>query len=80
MLSRMLSYRHGYHAGGFADLLKHAILSLIFDYLKRKPAPIRYIDTHAGAGIYNIGGEMAAKTGEFVQGSVASSSMTFQRS
>ena len=64
----MLSYRHGYHAGGFADLLKHAVLSLIIDYLKRKPAPIRYIDTHAGAGIYNIGGEMAAKTGEFVQG------------
>ena len=41
----MLSYRHGYHAGGFADLLKHAILSLIIEYLKRKPAPIRYIDT-----------------------------------
>ena len=64
----MLSYRHGYHAGGFADLLKHAVLSLIIEYLKRKPAPIRYIDTHAGAGIYNIGGEMAAKTGEFAQG------------
>ena len=64
----MLSYRHGYHAGGFADLLKHAVLSLIIDYLKHKPAPIRYIDTHAGAGIYNIGGEMAAKTGEFAQG------------
>ena len=64
----MLSYRHGYHAGGFADLHKHAVLSLIIEYLKRKPAPIRYIDTHAGAGIYNIGGEMAAKTGEFAQG------------
>ena len=64
----MLSYRHGYHAGGFADLLKHAVLSLIIEYLKRKPAPIRYIDTHAGGGLYDIGGEMAAKTGEFAQG------------
>ena len=52
------------HAGGFADLLKHAVLSLIIEYLKRKPAPIRYIDTHAGGGLYDIGGEMAAKTGE----------------
>ena len=64
----MLSYRHGYHAGGFADLLKHAVLSLIIEYLKRKPAPIRYIDTHAGGGLYDIGGEMAAKTGEFAKG------------
>ena len=47
----MLSYRHGYHAGGFADLLKHAVLSLVIEYLKRKPAPIRYIDTHAGGGL-----------------------------
>ena len=64
----MLSYRHGYHAGGFADLLKHAVLSLVIEYLKRKPAPIRYIDTHAGGGLYYIGGEMAAKTGEFAKG------------
>ena len=55
----MLSYRHGYHAGGFADLLKHAVLSLIIEYLKRKPAPIRYIDTPLRncRGLYRCGHE-----------------------
>ncbi|MFM1897070.1 MAG: hypothetical protein RLZZ385_2144 [Pseudomonadota bacterium] len=67
----MLSYRHGFHAGNFADLLKHFTLALCIDYLKQKPAPVRYIDTHAGAGQYNIKSPMAAKTGEFRSGAGA---------
>lgn len=61
----MLSYRHEYHAGNIGDLVKHATLSLIIDYLKQKPAPIRYIDTHAGAGLYATHSAMAEKTGEY---------------
>ncbi len=64
----MLSYRHEFHAGNVGDLLKHATLALILEYLKQKPAPIRYIDTHAGAGMYAIDGERARKTGEFALG------------
>jgi 23S rRNA (adenine2030-N6)-methyltransferase len=44
-----MNYRHAYHAGNFADVLKHAVLALVIDYLKRKDAPFRVIDTHAGA-------------------------------
>lgn len=61
----MLSYRHGFHAGNFADVLKHLVLVQILEYLKTKPAPIRYIDTHSGAGLYELGSEMSQKTGEF---------------
>lgn len=64
----MLSYRHEYHAGNIGDLVKHATLSLIIDYLKQKPAPIRYIDTHAGAGCYSTRSAMAEKTGEYNRG------------
>jgi 23S rRNA (adenine2030-N6)-methyltransferase len=64
----MLSYRHGFHAGNFADLLKHLVLVQIIEYLKLKPAPIRYIDTHAGAGLYDLNSAMSQKTGEFQQG------------
>ena len=64
----MLSYRHGFHAGNFADLLKHLVLVQIIDYLKTKPAPIRYIDTHAGAGLYDLDSAMSRKTGEFKGG------------
>ncbi len=64
----MLSYRHGFHAGNFADLLKHLVLVQIIEYLKAKPAPIRYIDTHAGAGLYKLNSEMSQKTGEFKSG------------
>lgn len=64
----MLSYRHGFHAGNFADLLKHLVLVLTLDYLKSKPAPIRYIDTHAGAGLYDLRSAMSRKTGEFRAG------------
>lgn len=67
----MLSYRHGFHAGNFADVLKHLVLTLVIEYLKSKPAAIRYIDTHAGAGLYEPGGQMARRTGEFETGAGA---------
>ncbi len=64
----MLSYRHEFHAGSAADLLKHTVLALVIEYLKLKPAPVRYIDTHAGAGIYAINSVPSKKTGEFNRG------------
>lgn len=64
----MLSYRHAFHAGNFADLLKHTTLVAILRYLCQKSGPIHYIDTHAGAGRYLLGDAMAQKTGEFERG------------
>lgn len=61
----MLSYRHEYHAGNVGDLLKHSVLTLVIEYLKQKPAPIRYIDTHAGAGRYSTRSPKAEQTGEY---------------
>ena len=49
-----MNYRHAYHAGNFADVLKHVVLALVIEYLKRKEAPFRVIDTHAGAGRYAL--------------------------
>ncbi len=63
-----MNYRHAYHAGNFADVLKHAVLALVIDYLKRKEAPLRVIDTHAGAGRYALASEKAQKTGEWLGG------------
>jgi 23S rRNA (adenine2030-N6)-methyltransferase len=63
-----MNYRHAYHAGNFADVLKHAVLARVIDYLKRKPAPFRVIDTHAGAGRYALTSLEAAKTGEWQDG------------
>lgn len=63
-----MNYRHAYHAGNFADVFKHALLALIIDYLKRKEAGFRYIDTHAGPGIYDLQGDEASRTGEWVDG------------
>jgi 23S rRNA (adenine2030-N6)-methyltransferase len=63
-----MNYRHAYHAGNFADVLKHAVLALVIDYLKRKDAPFRIIDTHAGAGRYALDSTQAAKTGEWRRG------------
>ena len=51
---RHMNYRHAYHAGNFADVLKHTVLALVIDYLKRKPAPFRIIDTNAGSGLYTL--------------------------
>jgi 23S rRNA (adenine2030-N6)-methyltransferase len=63
-----VNYRHAYHAGNFADVVKHAILALVITHLKKKPAPFRVIDTHAGAGIYDLRAEAADKTGEWRSG------------
>src|SRR5262245_48540023 len=63
-----MNYRHAYHAGNFADVLKHAVLALAIEYLKRKDAPFRIIDTHAGAGRYALDSTQAAKTGEWLGG------------
>ena len=60
-----MNYRHAYHAGNFADVLKHLVLALVIDYMKRKEAPFRVIDTHAGCGRYALGSIQAAKTGEW---------------
>jgi 23S rRNA (adenine2030-N6)-methyltransferase len=63
-----MNYRHAYHAGNFADVLKHAVLALVIEHLKLKPAPFRVIDTHAGTGVYDLGSEAARKTGEWREG------------
>jgi 23S rRNA (adenine2030-N6)-methyltransferase len=60
-----MNYRHAYHAGNFADVVKHAILALVITHLRKKPSPFRVIDTHAGAGIYDLRAEAADKTGEW---------------
>jgi 23S rRNA (adenine2030-N6)-methyltransferase len=64
----MLSYRHAFHAGNHADVLKHAVLIALLDYLNQKDKPWWYIDSHAGAGIYDLQGDYARKTGEFDSG------------
>jgi 23S rRNA (adenine2030-N6)-methyltransferase len=63
-----MNYRHAYHAGNFADVLKHAVLALVIEHLKLKPTPFRVIDTHAGVGAYDLGSEEAQKTGEWREG------------
>ncbi len=60
----MLSYRHAYHAGNHADVLKHGVLTLVLRALQRKVAPLCYIDTHAGAGRYDLKSPAAEKTAE----------------
>ncbi len=63
-----MNYRHAYHAGNFADVLKHWVLVLILEHLKQKPAPFRVIDTHAGIGCYDLSSIEAQKTGEWLDG------------
>ncbi|PHM46799.1 23S rRNA (adenine(2030)-N(6))-methyltransferase RlmJ [Xenorhabdus miraniensis] len=64
----MLSYRHSFHAGNHADVLKHTVQSLIIESLKTKEKPFLYLDTHAGAGRYQLSGEHAERTGEYLEG------------
>ncbi|MDC9728451.1 MAG: 23S rRNA (adenine(2030)-N(6))-methyltransferase RlmJ [Methyloprofundus sp.] len=64
----MLSYRHSYHAGNYADVLKHTILIHILEHFKKKEKPFCYVDTHAGAGAYSLQSEQAEKTQEYQQG------------
>ena len=63
-----MNYRHAFHAGNFADVFKHVLLSRILTYLARKPAPFRYIDTHSGIGRYDLSGDEATRTGEWRDG------------
>ena len=63
-----VNYRHAYHAGNFADVLKHAVLTLVIEHMKLKPAPFRLIDTHAGLGLYDLASAEALKTGEWRAG------------
>ena len=64
----MLSYRHAFHAGNHADVLKHFILWLTLDYFNRKDKPYWYIDTHSGAGLYDLRSSEAQKVGEYQHG------------
>lgn len=63
-----MNYRHSYHAGNFADVLKHTVLALILDYLCRKPAPYMVLDTHAGTGVYDLAAPQSQRTGEYQHG------------
>lgn len=64
----MFSYRHAFHAGNHADVLKHTVLVHILDHFNLKDSPYWVIDTHAGAGIYDLTSEWAQQNGEFVDG------------
>jgi 23S rRNA (adenine2030-N6)-methyltransferase len=63
-----MNYRHEFHAGNFADVLKHAALTRALLYLRRKDKPFRVIDTHAGAGLYDLAGPEAARSNEAQDG------------
>jgi len=63
-----MNYRHAFHAGGFADVIKHIVLVRILSYLQDKQAPFRVIDTHAGAGVYDLTGDEARRSGEWLTG------------
>ncbi|MCL1825104.1 MAG: 23S rRNA (adenine(2030)-N(6))-methyltransferase RlmJ [Betaproteobacteria bacterium] len=64
----MLSYRHAFHAGNHADVVKHFVLAELLAYYRKKDKPWTYIDTHAGAGCYALNGGVAGKAGEFAGG------------
>ncbi len=63
-----MNYRHAFHAGGPADVVKHAVLARILVYLREKPAAFRVIDTHAGAGRYDLRGPEASRSPEWRDG------------
>src|SRR5215831_906729 len=63
-----MNYRHAFHAGGFADVIKHIVLVRILTYLHEKPAAFRVIDSHAGSGLYDLTGEEARRGGEWLTG------------
>jgi len=63
-----VNYRHAFHAGSFADVFKHAVLCRILHHLREKPAAFRVIDTHAGAGVYDLTGDEASRGGEWHDG------------
>ena len=63
-----MNYRHAFHAGNFADVVKHAVLTRLLVHLGGKPAAYRVIDTHAGAGLYDLAGPEAARSTEWRNG------------
>jgi 23S rRNA (adenine2030-N6)-methyltransferase len=63
-----MNYRHAFHAGGFADVIKHVVLVRILTHLQDKAAAFRVIDTHAGAGLYDLTGDEARRGGEWLTG------------
>jgi 23S rRNA (adenine2030-N6)-methyltransferase len=63
-----MNYRHAFHAGNFADVIKHVVLTRILVYLHEKPSAFRIIDTHAGAGLYDLTSEEARRGGEWLTG------------
>ncbi|MNM99736.1 Ribosomal RNA large subunit methyltransferase J [compost metagenome] len=65
-----MNYRHAFHAGNHADVLKHAVLSRLLSLMARKDKPFAYLDSHAGVGLYDLASEQAGKTGEWLQGIV----------
>lgn len=63
-----MNYRHAYHAGNHADVLKHLVLSRLLALLAKKDAPYAYLDSHAGIGLYDLRGDQASRTGEWLEG------------
>ena len=63
-----MNYRHAFHAAGFADVIKHIVLVRVLTYLHEKPAAFRVIDSHAGAGLYDLTSEQAQRGGEWLTG------------
>src|SRR6266478_6633121 len=63
-----MNYRHAFHAGNFADVIKHIVLVRILIYLRDKQAPFRVIDSHAGAGLYDLTSDEARRGGEWLTG------------
>ncbi len=64
----MLSYQHGFHAGNYADVIKHLVLTRLLSYMTIKAKPLLYLDTHAGKGCYDLNAAQALKTAEAQQG------------
>jgi 23S rRNA (adenine2030-N6)-methyltransferase len=63
-----MNYRHAFHAGNFADVLKHVVLMMLVEHLKKKPAPFFFLDTHAGRGTYDLSEAEAQRSGEYRNG------------
>src|SRR5690606_7204683 len=63
-----MNYRHAFHAGNHADVLKHLLLTRLIALLSRKEAPFAYLDSHAGVGLYDLHGDQASRTGEWLEG------------
>lgn len=72
-----MNYRHAYHAGNHADVLKHVVLTRVLDYMKRKDKLFHVLDAHAGIGVYSLAGKEALKTKEF-EGGVAKLKRSFK--